>query len=189
MHHHQPRRLWQRGVPLVALLLWTAFSSGCTSSNGNARAQVGGTIALTATNAAAVGGLAFRFVDGAVLGFAGQEATLTLGADGATFTLSTSGGARLSGTLTFGSCTLAQTPPLGSSPAPLFLQTYATCHVTGASKDNIEFGGTGPGTIALLLGQGSNAPSSSDVLNVIYSVDLAGRVTINATTTPIGTIG
>lgn len=182
---HWPR-LWR--LPVYVACLISALLGGC-SSGGDTQAVVDGTLALTATNAAAVGGLAFRFVDGAILGFAGQEATVTLGADGTTFTLATNHGTVVSGMLTFGSCIFTETSPTVATDRALFMQTYATCQVSGASRNDINFGGSGNGTLLLRLGRDSGTIINSEAVSVVYHVDASGRITINANTTPIGVTG
>src|SRR5439155_9795991 len=85
---------------------------GCITDSGNGtdKANVNGTITLTATNAAALGGLTFAFPDATLFGFSGQSATLAWGDDGTTFTLTTSNGTVVKGIITFGSCTFTQSP-------------------------------------------------------------------------------
>ena len=144
---------------------------------------------LTATNAAALGGLTFTFLDGTLFGFPGQSTTLTFGNDSTTFTLTTSDGSVLNGTITFGSCTLTQNPvPLGPGAIP-FMQTYDTCQVTGESDGDIEFGGAGTGTITLKLGNASIAPVASNPTRVVYHIDVGGNIMINDNTTRIGVVG
>jgi hypothetical protein len=165
---------------------------GCNitgSDSGNPKASVNGTIDLTATNAAALGGLTFTFPDGTLFGFSGQSATLAFGTDGTTFTLTTSDGAVLNGTITYGSCTLTQNPvPPGTGAMP-FTQTYDTCQVTGQSDGDIEFGGAGTGTITLKLGNVSIAPVASNPTRVVYRIDVGGSIIINDNTTRIGIVG
>jgi hypothetical protein len=161
----------------------------CNTGGGSDTLTVDGTANLTATNAAAVGGLTFTFPDGTLFGFPGQSTTLAFGSDGTTFTLSTSNGSMLSGTITFGSCTLTQTPvPLGTGAIP-FVQMYDTCQVTGRSDDDIGFEGSGTGTLTLRLGNASITPVASDPTRVIYHIDAGGNITINDNATRIGIIG
>jgi hypothetical protein len=95
----------------------------------------------------------------------------------------------LSGTITFGSCTLTQTPvPLGTGAIP-FVQMYDTCQVTGRSDDDIGFEGSGTGTLTLRLGNASITPVASDPTRVIYHIDAGGNITINDNATRIGIIG
>ena len=113
---------------------------GCNfGGNGaaNNEASVNGTLDITATNAAALGGLTFTFSDGALFGFSGQSTALAFGNDGSTFTLTAGDGSVLNGTITFGSCTLTQNPvPAGTGASP-FVQTYDPCQVIGKSDDDI----------------------------------------------------
>ncbi|HSX80979.1 MAG TPA: hypothetical protein VLQ80_20715 [Candidatus Saccharimonadia bacterium] len=102
-HWHDQRNVLSFTVFLV-LVGSLAFVS-CNTGGSNA-VTVGGTVNLTATNAAALGGLTFTFPEGTLFGFPGQSTTLAFGDDGTTFTLTTSNGPVLNGTITFGSCTL-----------------------------------------------------------------------------------
>jgi hypothetical protein len=150
---------------------------------------VDGTVNLTATNAAALGGLIFTFPDGTPFGFPGQSTTLTFGNDSTTFTLTASDGSVLNGTITFGSCTLTQDPvPLGPGAIP-FVQTYDTCQATGRADDDIGFGGSDTGTLTLRLGSASVSPVDSNPTRVIYHVDAGGNITINNNATRIGVVG
>jgi hypothetical protein len=161
---------------------------GC-NTGGSDNLTVDGTVNLTATNAAALGGIAFTFPDGTLFGFPGQSTTLTFGDDGTAFTLTTSNGPELNGTITFGSCTLTQNPvSLGTGAIPL-VQTYDTCQVIGQSDDDIGFEGSGPGTITLRLGNASVTPVASSPTRVIYHIDAGGNITINNNATRIGIIG
>lgn len=177
---------WHVPVFIACLCVYTL--SGC-SETGNDAARVDGTTNLTALNAAAVGGLTFRFADGAIFGFTGQSLSLALGADGTTFTLTTSGGTVIPGTLLFGSCTFTQTPTSVTAGATPLVQTYTTCQAMGIADGDIDFGGSGNGKLMLRLGLNSEALVTSDPLTVIYTVDVGGHITINSNTTPIGVIG
>jgi hypothetical protein len=162
---------------------------GCNTGGGSDTVTVDGTINLTAANAAALGGLTFTFPDGTLFGFPGQSTTLAFGDDGITFTLTTSNGSMLNGTITFGSCTLTQNPvPPGTGATP-FAQTYDTCQVTGRSDDDTGFEGSVTGTLTLKFGNASITPVVSDPARVIYHIDAGGNITINNNTTPIGIVG
>ena len=180
-----------RGLLSFTVLLVLVFSLAlvsCSNTGGNT-ATVNGTVGLTATNAAALGGLTFDFPDATLFGFPGQSTTLELGADGTTFTLTTSNGTVIKGTLTFGSCRLTQNPvPLGGGTAP-FEVAYDTCDVTGKSDRDTAFGGSGTGTLTLRLGRASGTPVDSAPEHVIYNIDVGGNITINENTTPIGVTG
>ena len=186
-------RHWNSGRDLLSytVLLVLVFSLalvGCNDTSGNT-ATVNGTVSLTATNAAALGGLTFDFPDATLFGFPGQSTALALGADGTTFTLTTNGGTVIIGTITFGSCRLTQNPvPLGGGTAP-FEMVYDTCEVTGRSDRDIAFGGANTGTGTLRLGRANGTPVDSAPEHVVYSIDLGGHITINENTTPIGTVG
>ena len=182
-HWHDQRDVLSFTVFLV-LVGSLAFVS-CNTGGSNA-VTVGGTVNLTATNAAALGGLTFTFPEGTVFGFPGQSTTLAFGDDGTTFTLTTSNGPALAGTITFGSCTLTQNPVPLATGAILFAQTYDTCQVTGQADDDIGFGGASTGTITLILGNASITPVASSPTRVIYRVDAGGNITINNNVTRIG---
>ncbi len=187
MRHWNGRQGLLRFIGLLMLVFSLALMS-CDNTGTNT-ATVDGTVGLTATNAAALGGLTFPFADATLFGFPGQSTTLALGTDGTTFTLTTSGGTVISGTITFGSCNLTQNPaPLGPGEAP-FAAEYATCQVTGRSDGDIGFGGSGNGTITLRLGKTSATPFDSNPVRVLFLIDIGGRITINQNLTPIGVIG
>jgi hypothetical protein len=171
---------------LMGSLAFVGCNFGGTDNN---KATVNGTLDVTATNAAALGGLTFTFSDGALFGFSGQSTTLAFGNDGSTFTLTAGDGSVLNGTITFGSCTLTQNPvPLSTGAIP-FMQTYDPCQVIGKSDDDIAFGGSGTGTITLRLGNASIAPVTSSPTHVIYHIDAGGNILINDNMTRIGVIG
>ncbi len=187
MRHWHSQRDGLSFTVFLALVGFLAFVS-CNTGGSNGMA-VDGTVNLTATNAAALGRLTFTFPDGTLFGFPGQSTTLAFGDDGTTFTLTTSDGTTLNGTITFGSCTLAQNPvSLGTGAIP-FAQTYDTCQVTGRSDDDIGFGGSGTGTLTLKLGNASITPVASNPTRVIYHIDAGGNITINNNATRIGVIG
>ena len=182
---HSPRDRLSYTVFLA--LVGSLTFVGC-GTGGSDTLTVDGTLNLTATNAAAIGGITFTFPDGTLFGFPGQSTTLAFGDDSTTFTLATSNGSMLNGTITFGSCILTQNPgSLGTGVTP-FTQTYDTCQVIGRS-DDLGFGGSGPGTLALRLGNASIAPVASNPTRVIYHIDAGGNITINDNATPIGVIG
>jgi hypothetical protein len=187
MQHGQSWSGLLRVLAIVALMGSAALIS-CTTT-GSTTGNVNGTVSLTAMNAAAVGGLTFAFPDGTLFGFPGQSATLALGTDGMTFTLTTSRGLVLNGTITFGSCTFTQNPASLAPGGTLFTQKYDTCQVTGKSDGDIGFGGAGHGILLLSLGSAGATPVSSDPLGVTYTIDMAGQITINVNTTPIGVTG
>ncbi len=108
-----------------------------------------------------------HYRQGTLFGFPGQSTTLAFGDDGTTFTLTTSNGPVLNGTITFGSCTLTQNPVPLDTGAILFAQTYDACQVTGQSDDDIEFSGSGTATITLILGNASITPVASSPTRVI----------------------
>lgn len=186
-------RRWNSGRCLLSctVLLGLVFPltlMGCNDTGGTT-ATVNGTVSLTATNAAALGGLTFDFPDATLFGFPGQSTTLALGADGTTFTLTTNGGTVIIGIITFGSCRFTQNPvPLGGGTTP-FDVVYDTCEVTGRSDRDIAFGGANTGTLTLRLGRANGTPVDSAPEHVVYTIDEGGHITINENTTPIGVTG
>ena len=185
-HWHSQRNGLSFTVFLV--LVGSLACVGC-NTGGSDTLTVDGTVDLTATNAAALGGLTFTFPDGALFGFPGQSTTLVFGSDGTTFVLTPSNDPGLNGTITFGSCTLTQNPvPLGAGVIP-FVQTYDPCQVIGRSDGDLGFGGSGPGTLTLRLGSASVTPVASNPTRVIFHIDVGGNITINDNATRIGVIG
>ena len=182
---------FQRDMLRFTIFLVLAGSLACVGCNtgGSDTATVGGTLPLTATNAAALEGLTFTFPDGTLFGFPGQSTDLTFDDDGTTFILTTSDGSVLNGTITFGSCTLAQNPVSPGAGTSPFIQTYDTCQVIGRSDDDIDFGGAGAGTLTLILGNASIMPVASNPTRVIYRIDVFGNITINNNATRIGVVG
>src|SRR5262245_47847161 len=81
-----PMRYWhgRRGFlhGMVCCVLVGSGALGSCTGDGSREATVGGTISLTAMNAAALSGLTLTFSDGSVFGVAGQPTTLTFGPDG-----------------------------------------------------------------------------------------------------------
>jgi hypothetical protein len=151
----------------------------------NPDTEVSGVVVLTAANAAAFGGLTFAFSEATIFGFPGESATLGLGDAGTTFTLTTSGGTVINGTLTLGSCRLVQnSQEVGEGEAP-FDEEYETCEATVASEGAIDFGDSGAGTVTLRLGRTGETPVASAPEDVTFHVDTDGTVTINNNNTPI----
>ena len=176
-----------RCTVLLGLMCSLALT-GC-ANNSDTPARVNGAVNLSASNVAALGGLTFAFSNATLFGFPNESANLTWGNGGTTFTLTTSGGTVIIGTITFGSCRFTQNPvPLGGGTAP-FEMVYDTCEVTGRSDRDIAFGGANTGTVTLRLGRANGTPVDSAPEHVVYIIDLGGHITINENTTPIGTVG
>lgn len=184
MRYRNGRRGLLSGTILVMLVCSLALG-GCGNTGGD-DVTINGTVSLSATNAAALGGITFAFSDGTLFGFPGQSATLAWGADGTTFTLTASGGTVIQGKISFGSCTFTQNPTQAAAP---FVGVYDTCQVTGRSAGDIGLGGAGNGTITLTLGIASLTPVDSSPVPVSFAVDVNGQITINMNTTPIGVVG
>ena len=166
-----------RCTVLLGLMCSLALT-GC-ANNSDTPARVNGAVNLSASNVAALGGLTFAFSNATLFGFPNESANLTWGNGGTTFTLTTSGGTAIDGSITFGSCRFTQNPaPPGVGVAPLVAE-YDTCQVLGSSGDTV-FGASVPGTITLRLGRGSATPVDSAQTNVIYT--LSTRVGISLST-------
>ena len=187
MRHWYGRRGLLRCTVLLALVC-SLVLMGCANNNSDARAGVNGTVSLTARNAAALGGLTFAFPDATLFRFPGASANLTLGDDGTIFTLTSSGGTVIQGSVAFGSCRFTQNPAQLGPGETAFVEQYDTCEVIGRSAGNIAFGGSGNGTITLRLGRASATPVDSAPTNVIFHIDVGGNITINANVTPIGVV-
>jgi len=150
----------------------------------------GGLVDLTAADGAALAGLTFDFTDATIFGFPGASATLEIGDDATTFTLTTSGGTVINGTITkeasaAAGCRLTQNlQGVGAGKEP-FDEQYDTCQATVNSKGAITFGGSGPGTVRLSFGRTGETAVTSDPEDVILHLHDDGTVTINNNATPI----
>jgi len=66
----------------VFLVLVGSLAFVSCHTGGSDGVTVGGTVNLTVTNTAALGGLTFTFPEGTLFGFPGQSTTLAFGDDG-----------------------------------------------------------------------------------------------------------
>ena len=73
---------------------------GCGSDSGSDNTAINGLVGLAAEDGAALAGLTFDFPDATIFGFPGASATLGVGDGATTFTLTTSGGTVIHGTIT-----------------------------------------------------------------------------------------
>jgi hypothetical protein len=194
VHTHQggeSMRHWtfHRGLLGGTAILGLVFSwalMGC----GDDKTAIGGLAALAATDGAALEGLTFDFPDATIFGFPDESATLEVGDDADTFTLTTSGGTVINGTITNGpmaivSCRLTQNPAEVAAREEQFDAEYNTCEATIVSDGDIAFGESGNGTVTLRLGRADETPVESDSEEVILNLHDDGTVTINNNDTPI----
>jgi hypothetical protein len=171
------------------VFLWAL--AGCSGGGGGGGIVIsGGVVGLTAENVAALGGLTFDFPDATIFGFSGESTTLMLGADGTTFTLTTSGGTVINGTITNGptpfvSCRLTQNPEEVGEGEEQFNEEYDTCEATVASTGEIEFGSSGAGTVTLSIGSSGETAVESNPEDVTLNLHDDGTVTINDNVRPI----
>jgi hypothetical protein len=193
---HQGRdnmRHWNccRGLLGGAAILGLIFSwalIGC--SNEDDDAEIGGLVSLAGVDGAALEGLVFDFPDATIFGFPGESATLRVGDNAATFTLTTSGGTVINGTIgdvagAVVACRLRQNPgDVGAGEEP-FDETYDTCEGRVVSNGDIAFGDSGDGTVSLSLGRAGDTAVTSDLEDVTLNLREDGTVTINENTTPI----
>jgi hypothetical protein len=162
---------------------------GC-GGNGSDETVINGQIGLAAADGAALAGLTFDFPDATIFGFPGASATLGVGAGATTFTLTTSGGTVIRGTITPGasagvSCRLTQNPQEVAAGKVQFDEEYVTCQAAVDSKGNITFGESGPGTVTLGFSRTGETVVASGPRDVILNLRDDGTVTINDNATPI----
>jgi hypothetical protein len=187
MRHWIVRRgLLGRTAVVLCVFAWALM--GC--SNGDDIEISDGIVSLAGADGAALEGLTFDFPDATIFGFPGETATLQIGDDAATFTLTLSGGRVINGTITTGaiagvSCRLIQNPQEVGAEDAQFDAEYDSCEGTVDTADEIEFGSSGPGTVTLSFGNTGETSVASDPENVLLNLREDGTVTINNNTTPI----
>ena len=176
MRHWRLRRGLLGGTACMMFVFACALM-GCGSDSGSDNTVINGLVGLAADDGAALAGLTFDFPDATIFGFPGASATLGVG-DGATpFTLTTSGGTVIHGTLTkvastAVSCRLTQNlQEVGAGKAP-FDAAYDTCQATVNSAGEITFGTSGPGTVTLSFGRaGATAVASGPAAVILHLHD------------------
>jgi hypothetical protein len=162
---------------------------GC-GGDGNDETVINGLVGLAAADGAALAGLTFDFPDATIFGFPGAAATLGVGDGATTFTLTTSSGTVIRGTITPGvsdtvSCRLTQDPQEVAAGKAQFDEEYATCQAAVDSKGNITFGESGAGTVTLGFSRTGETAVASGPQDVILHLRDDGTVTINDNATPI----
>jgi hypothetical protein len=172
------------------MIVFACALMGCSSDSGSDNAVINGMVSLAAADGAALAGLAFDFPDATIFGFPGESATLGVGDDATTFTLTTSGGTVIHGTITnvgstAVSCRLTQNLQEVGAGKAQFDETYDTCQAAVNSAGEIPFGASGPGTVTLSFGRADVTAVASGPQDVILHLHESGVVTINDNTRPI----
>jgi len=171
------------------MVVFACALMGC-GGGGSDNTGINGLVGLAADDGAALAGLTFDFPAATIFGFPGASATLGVGDGATTFTLTTSGGTVIHGTITpvastAVACRLTQTPQeVGAGKAP-FEEAYDTCQAAVHSAGDITFGTSGPGTVMLSFSRADTPAVASDPAAVILHLNENGTVTINDNTTPI----
>ena len=188
MCHWNLRRGLLGGIAgLLCVVAWTLL--GC-SDDSDETAISGGVVDLAGADGASLSGLTFAFPDATIFGFPGEAATLEVGDAADTFTLTTSDGTLIHGTITPGanaaaSCRLTQHPQeVGAGHAQVD-EEYAACQASVNSQQDIAFGASGAGTVTLGFGRTDAPAVLSGPLDVLLHLRENGTVTINDNATPI----
>ena len=176
------------GVTAILVLVFSWALLGCKGASD--RMVAGGQVSLAAADGAALEGLTFDFPNATIFGFPGESATLEIGDAGDTFTLTTSGGTVINGTITNGaiaieSCRLTQDPAEVEAGEVQFDAEYNTCQATVVSDGKIAFGSSGNGTVTLSIGTAGETPVASAPEEVTLHLHDNGTVTINNNNIPI----
>ena len=163
---------------------------GCGSDSGSDNTVINGLVGLAAADGAALAGLTFDFSDATIFGFPGESATLGVGDGATTFTLTTSGGTVIRGTITPGasdaeSCRLTQNPQEVAAGKARFDEEYVTCQAAVDSQEDITFSDSGAGTVTLGFSRIGETAVVSSPEDVILHLRDDGTVTINDNATPI----
>ena len=173
---------------MMCIFAWALM--GCGGGGSDDAVINGGLVNLAAADGPSLAGLTFDFTDATIFGFPGESATLGVGDNATTFTLATSGGTMINGTITAeasaaAGCQLTQNlQEVGVGRQP-FVEQYDTCQATVQSQDAITFGASGPGTVTLSFGKTGEAAVASAPEPVILHLRDDGTVTINNNATPI----
>jgi hypothetical protein len=173
---------------MMCIFAWALM--GCGGGDSDDAVINGGLVNLTAVDGASLAGLTFDYTDATIFGFPGESATLGIGDNATTFTLTTSGGTVINGTITAVAsapvgCQLTQNlQEVGTGGTP-FVEQYDTCQATVNSQGAIIFGASGPGTVTLSFNKIGEAAVASAPEAVILNLRDDGTVTINNNATPI----
>ena len=173
---------------MICIFAWALM--GCGGGGSDDAVISGGLVNLTAVDGASLAGLTFDYTDATIFGFAGESATLGIGDNATTFTLTTSDGTVINGTITAVAsapawCQLTQNlQEVGAGETP-FVEQYDTCQAAVNSQGAIIFGASGPGTVTLSFNKIGEAAVASAPEAVILNLRDDGTVTINNNATPI----
>jgi hypothetical protein len=178
------------GGTVIVMYVFAGALMGCDNGDDDTIEINGGLVSLAGSDGAALTGLTFDFPNATIFGFPGETATLQIGGDAATFTLTRRGGTVINGTITPGSiaevsCRLTQNPQEVGVGEEQFDEEYDSCEGTVDSDDEIEFGGSGPGTVILSFGNTGETPVAANPENVTINLADDGTVTLNNNATPI----
>jgi hypothetical protein len=188
MRHWNLRRGLLGGTAsLLCVVAWVLLGCG---NDSDETVISGGVVNLAAADGAALAGLTFAFPDATIFGFPGEAATLEVGDAAATFTLTTSGGTMIHGTIAAGanaavSCRLTQhLQEVGAGYAQVD-EEYDACQAAVNSQQDIAFGASGAGTVTLSFGRTGAPAVVSGPQDVLLHLHEDGTVTINNNATPI----
>jgi hypothetical protein len=187
MRHWNFRGGLLRGTAYIMFVFACALM-GCGSDSD--KTGINGLVGLAAADGAALAGLTFDFPDATIFGFSGESATLGVGDGATTFTLTTSAGTVVRGTITPGasagvSCRLTQNPQEVAAGKAQFDEEYVTCQAAVDSQGDITFGELGAGTVTLGFSRTGETAVVSGPEDVILHLRDDGTVTINDNATPI----
>jgi hypothetical protein len=187
MPHGTVRRgLLGGAASLLCVYAWVLLGCG----NDSDTAAIHGVVGLAAADGPALAGLTFAFPDATLFRVPGESATLQVGDEATTFSLTTSGGTVITGTITpgasaTGACRLTQhLQEVGAGQAP-FAEEYAPCQAAVDSQDDLTFGAAGAGTVTLTFGRPGEPAVASSPTHVLLHLREDGTVTINNNATPL----
>jgi hypothetical protein len=174
--------------PAIVWLVFVWALMGCDDDDDTT--AISGLVGLAAEDGAALEGLTFDFPEATIFNFPGESATLAIGDNATTFTLTTSGGTVINGTITNGAgtivaCRLTQNPGEVGVGQQQFDVEYNTCQGTVKSDGEIAFGGSGAGTVILSIGKAGETPVASASEDATLHLSEVGTVTINDNARPI----
>lgn len=189
MRHWNFRRGLLGGTAYMMFVFACALM-GCGGDSDSDNTVINGLVGLAAADGAALAGLTFDFPDASSFGFPGESATLGVGDGATTFTLTTSGGTVIRGTITTGasagvSCRLTQNSQEVEAGKAQFDEAYDTCEGAVNSAGEITFGTSGPGTVTLSFGRTGGTAVASGPEDALLHLREDGTVTINDNATPI----
>ena len=191
MRHWNFRRCLLGGTACMMFVFACALMGcGSDSDSDSDSTVINGLVGLAAADGAALAGLTFDFPDATIFGFPGESATLGVGDGALPFTLTTSGGTVIRGTITNVastevSCRLTQNLQEVGAGKAQFNEAYDTCQAAINSAGEITFGTSGPGTVTLSFARAGTTAVASGQEDVVLHLHEDGTVTINDNMTPI----